>query len=87
MKYFFSLLWSRLYPLISLVFIEIGNFIRDANEICVFIIQITIGILTIIKVWKDIKKKTYKDVETSQKDVEKKRPFLFALFKIFKQNK
>lgn len=76
------------YGFISLAFIEVGQFISTCSNLLnfsIFLLQALIGLLTIIKLYKDVKGKRFVSTEKTQQSVEKKHPFIFGLFKIFKK--
>lgn len=84
----FNKILGNVYPFLSLGFIEVGSFISNASNLLtllVFLLQAVIGLLTIIKLWKDIKNKKFKTLEKTEKDAERKNPFLFNLLKYFKK--
>jgi hypothetical protein len=79
-----------LYPFVSLGAIEAGNLIHTLNEITalvIFIVQSLIGVLTIIKIYKDIKTHKYKSISDEAKKVKKKYPFISALIEFMKRKK
>lgn len=50
--------WS--YPVISIIILQVGQFFHQTEntmKIIIFCLQITIGVLTIYKIYKEIKKK------------------------------
>ena len=76
------------YPYISLAFIEWGNIINQTSNFLtfgIFCLQGLIGLLTIVKLWKDIKGNHFISTEKTKKSVEKKYPFLTNLFKYLKK--
>lgn len=79
----FNKLINNIYPFLSLGVIEFGTLINNASNlltILVFILQGVIGLLTIVKLWKDIKSKRFKSVDETENEVKKKHPFILALF-------
>ena len=81
-----------IYPFVSLSIIEVGTWfnqiIEFSNNILsfiIFLLQISIAILTIFKIYKDLNNKKFKSVEHSEKSIEKKNKLMFALFSYLKQ--
>jgi len=84
----FEKIYKFSYGFISLGFIEIGSFISKATDLMnfgIFMLQALVGILTIVKLYKDVKAHKFVSTEKTQKSVEKKHPFLFGILKIFKK--
>jgi len=80
----FNQIVNKVYPFFSLGFIEVGEILRTSQTILdafVLLLQILIGVLTILKIYSDIKKNVFKSVEKSEKDTEKKHLFLSSLIK------
>lgn len=85
---FIRLYFVKFYGFFSLLFIEVTELIKcteSVNTLIIFVLQIIVGFLTIIKLWSDIRAKRFKNLEKTEKSVEKKRPFLFNLLKILKK--
>lgn len=63
MKFYFYKVMQKIYPLISLTFLEVSKtitFLEDLQTVLPTIIQLLIGSLTVIKLIKDIKTKNSK---------------------------
>jgi hypothetical protein len=83
-------MFNKIYPLLSIGFIQIGTFLEtSANliSLVVFLIQIVIAGLTIIKLYTDIKANKKMTVTQAENKVKKEYPFLFGIFQIFKNLK
>ena len=74
--------------ILSIFSINIFSLIEHFNlilNIFIFLIQLTIGILTILKVFQDVKTKHFKNLEISEDETKKQHPILFYLFNFFKR--
>ena len=84
---FVRVYFVKFYGFFTVLFIEITELIKfteQVNALVIFILQIIVGFLTIVKLWSDIRAKRFKSLEKTEKSVEKKKPFLFNILKIFK---
>ena len=84
-----KLIKNYFLPFFSLCSINIFSLIEHFNlilNIVVFLIQLLIGILTILKVFQDIKSKHFKNLEISEHETKKQHPILFYFFNLFKKN-
>ncbi len=81
-------MFNRFYGFFSIGIIELGNLFTNFSNLltCIIIIlQIIIAMLTIVKLWKDVRTKKYKNLERTEKDLKKKKPFIFALIELIKK--
>jgi len=81
---------AKIYPFLSLGVIEIGNLIDRVNgciTLFIFLLQGVIAVLTIMRLYKDVKFHKYKNLEKTEKETAKRYPFIFALFEYFKKKK
>jgi len=72
------------YPFLSIGVIEFGSLITNMSNLLnafIFLLQLSIGVLTIVKLWHEIKKKKFKSLENTEKTIEKKHPFISAILK------
>jgi hypothetical protein len=90
----FNKLIYHSYPFLSFVFLEAGDILRNgadiargAFDVLIILIQIIVGILTIIKIWKDIQHKKFRSIGQSEKQEKKKHPFLTALLEYLNKSK
>jgi hypothetical protein len=82
---------NKIYPFLSIGVIEVGQIIEHTNTIIsifIFLIQLLIGILTILKLYKEIKinKSNITDLQI-ENEVKKKNRFLIGLLGILKNFK
>lgn len=82
-------MFNKIYPFASIIFLEIGKLIEAMNSFVlfvVFVLQLTIGVLTILKIWKELKccNRTL-TAEEAEKEVKKKHPILTGIIQIFKK--
>lgn len=81
-------LMNKIYPLLSIGVIELGTFFQNANNIIsllIFSIQLLIGILTILKLYKEIKiNRTTKTTEEIEKELTTKNKLLVAILSVLK---
>lgn len=79
---------NKIYPFLSIGFIEVGQMIQNTNNLIslfIFALQVLIGALTILKLYKEIKiNKTEKTPEQIEEELEKKNKFLTALLRVLK---
>jgi hypothetical protein len=78
------------YGLLSIGVIEFGNLINTFSNIFdlfICLLQIVIAYLTIKKLYNDVVNNKYKSVDKSEKELMKKRPFLFSVFEYLKRFK
>lgn len=86
----FSRLINKIYPFITLSILEVQNLIHIFSELLNFTIilfQIVIAVLTVYKLYKDLKYHKYKSIEKTQNDVEKKNPIYFYILNFLKSFK
>jgi len=84
----FRQLYIKFYPFISIIAIEIGKVIENFNTIIsviILILQIVIGVLTILKIYVEIKHHVFKSIKETEKNVNSRYPFLTALYKFLKR--
>ena len=80
----FSKIINNIYPYISLGIIQLGTLVENSTNVLnlfIFLLQGLIGLLTVLKLWKDIKSKKFKSIDIVQKETEKKYVFITQLFK------
>ena len=79
---------NKMYPFLSIGAIEIGTLLENSDHLVslfVFFIQLLIGFLTIIKLYKEIKiKKSTKTDEQINAELKKKNRFLFSFLSVLK---
>lgn len=80
---------NTLYPVISIFTLEIlekvGNYLHSINEMFIFIVQVLIGFLTVIKLFHEIRKnKKVIDPEKLENKVKKEHPFLTSVLNLLK---
>ncbi len=83
-------IFNSIYPFISITIMEFGVLINNMKTFAdcfVFILQISIGIFTIYKLYKDVKSKKFKNIETTEKQVKKQHPILVYLLTFLKNRK
>jgi hypothetical protein len=82
---------NRIYPFLSISVIEIGTLFQNANNIVsvlIFLIQVLIGVLTIVKLYKEIKiRKSIKTEIDIENEIKKENRFLVYLLEFFKNFK
>jgi hypothetical protein len=84
----------HIYPFITSAIIEYADVLKNivgyaqtALDIFIVLIQILIGLLTIVKIWKDIRHKRFQSIGKEKQKIAKKHLFLTALLKYLKSNK
>jgi large-conductance mechanosensitive channel len=83
-------MFNKFYGFLSIGIIELGNLFTNFSNLltCIIIVfQIAIAILTVIKLWKDIKLHKFKTLNQTEKEIKKKYQFLNNLTEILKKLK
>jgi hypothetical protein len=82
---------NKIYPFFSMGVIQAGTLLENSSNLItlfVFLIQVLIGVLTVIKLYKEIKiNKTKKTDEQIESEIKKKNRFLFSLLSVLKNFK
>lgn len=84
-------MYNKVYPLLSIGIIQIGQFIEQLTNsitLFIFLIQLLIGVLTIMKLWKEIKINNSPKTNTKLINEEKKKyKFLTGVLTVLKKLK
>lgn len=82
---------NKIYPFFSMGVIQVGTLLENSSNLItlfVFLIQVLIGVLTVIKLYKEIKiNKTKKTDNQIESEIKKKNRFLFSLLSVLKNFK
>jgi hypothetical protein len=79
---------NKTYPFLSIIAIQLGQVIEHSQNVVnifIFLLQLLIAILTITKLWHEIKiHKENKSEQQIEEEVKKEKPFLFGLLTLLK---